>query len=392
MAAVIRRIGSFASDPVAQSAMSTSPLAEHVASATVSAVELARLRLLARFPSATTNAMGRYFDAPGAHRWLGTGRPAITAADLLADVCKSPRTVVVGEKASGLQVEIRSPDGAVGREDLGDSLEPGSDVVYLMADNVRRAASQNSSIEVRQFDRQCPSWGPLVDDVAAVSGADLFVKLFMAGGGRSVNGWHRDGSDVVAVVLVGSKRFSVAEADDGDGARPVVDEVLLPGDAVLLPRARPHCATPTDEFSALLSFGVMRLADWPYRQVPPTHLGFRGYPRSASTYRLCLRPRAIATPGVSPDPAVELRTRLPGGIAVVDDDREGVTFTASGSVYGGEERALRLLAAVHAHDGLLAEQAAGAVGLPVSDCMPALDGLIAEGLVRVVPSSVAGAW
>ncbi len=384
MASVIRRVGSFASDPVTQSALNSSPLADHVASATAAAVELARRRLATRFTAETTHAMGRYFDMPRVHRWSGMARPMLTAVDLLADVCSSPRTVAVGEKAAGLQVELRSPDGAVGREDLGDPIEPGADVLQLVPDRVRTAALRNASVEVRQFDRQCPSWGPLADDVAAVSGADLFVKLFMAGGERSVNGWHRDGSDVVAMVLVGSKRFSVAEQNDDEGVRPVVDEVLHPGDAVLLPRGRPHCATPTEDFSALLSLGLMRVGDWPYRQVPPTHLGFRNYPRSAETYRLCLRPHSAATPEAASEPAGrELRTRLPGGIAVVDGDRDVVTFVAAGSVYVGEERALRLLAAVHAHDSLLAEQAAGFVGLSVADCLPALSSLIDAGLVRV---------
>ncbi|MGH4013655.1 MAG: MarR family transcriptional regulator [Pseudonocardiaceae bacterium] len=128
----------------------------------------------------------------------------------------------------------------------------------------------------------------------------------------------------------------------------------------------------------------MRVGDWPFRQVPPTHLGFQDYPRSARVYRLCLRPHVPPTPSAGWDPVTSpLRTRVPGGIAVLDIRGAEVSFVAAGTVYEATEPLVRILGRIHAADGISALDVAEATGIPKSSCIPVIDELLTQGLVRI---------
>lgn len=361
-------------------------LAEEVRSANTAAVQHAQRRLSSLLPTAALTVADQYFGEAAAYAWDDGARPGISADELFGLICASPRSVSVSDKAEGLQVEVRTLGEQLQIIDLGDPVEPGSHVAVLLPKRLRGVALGNASIELRQFDRQCRSWAPFADDLSAVTGADVFLKLFVADGKHSVNGWHRDRSDVLVTVIHGGKRFAVAhvEADDDSGEeRTVVDTILRPGDALLVPRNRLHNATPAGELSALLSMGLMRVADWPFRQVPPSHLGFRAYPGTAATYRLCLRSHVPPTlPGVAVGDIAPFRTRLPGGMAVLGTDGGRMRFAAAGAVYDADEPAVRALASIHAGEGVDAREVAAQVGLPRSRCSSIVSDLIDEGLVR----------
>lgn len=381
----VRRAGSFSAHGGRVASTEGEGLEGVVASANSAGLAHARRRLAARLPAAAIAGARQYFPEAKVDSWDGGERPDIAADELFADICSSPRSVAVGEKADGLQLELRTLGQALTISELGDQVEPGSNIALLSPERLRHAAMKNASIELRQFDRQCPSWALFADDVAAVSGADVFLKLFVADGHRSVNGWHRDRSDVLVTVVHGAKGFAVADVDAGDTQgeeRTVVDAILRPGDALVLPRARLHCATPAGELSALLSIGLMRSGDWPYRQVPPTHLGFREYPRSTTAYRLCLRSHLPATPSRAEGPHVAtVRTRLPGGIALLAAGGAAVTFVAAGMVYEASEAVVRALACIHATDGTSSVDVAAAVGLSADRSLAILAALVSEGLV-----------
>lgn len=328
-------------------------LVEYVGNANRAAIRNARDRLHSQFSSAAIDSLQDYFLTSAFHPWPGdeSTRPRRALETLLADLCSRVRSLAIGKKSQGLQVEIRSSgERQIDPHRLGIQIEPDSDLFLLSPEALCGAAAANASVEVRLFDRQCTEWSCLADDLSAVSGADIFLKLFISGGDVSVNGWHRDASDVMVTVLDGSKRFEVGTPDSKD-ARPVseIDRVLRPGDAVLLPRSQLHNATPTPEVSALLSIGMMRYGDWAYRDILPTHMGLVR-PRSSKHYRLALRPHRTANWGGF-DGASACETRIPGGIGIIGYEGDLVRFVAAGEAYDASVDVVRWLASVHRESG-----------------------------------------
>jgi hypothetical protein len=327
----------------------TDPLTRQVAAAGSAAVGNARHRLASRLPSRALDAADQYFAVPDVDVWEGEQRP-----------------------------------------------DPGSDV-SLFSPTRRAAATPKGAIELCQFDRQYPRWAPFADDVAAVTGADVVLKLLVAGGERKTgrkrpaNGaptpesWRRDGSDVLITVIEGAERFAVASTEPPDAEpEPELDTVLRAGDTLRLPRAMLHTAHPDAGGSALLSITLRRVTDWSLRRATPSHLGFHDYPRSLKEYRLCLRPHVPATPSGGWDPAVSLlRTRIPGGLAVLGISGSEVTFVAAGSVFRAGKPLLRLLNCIHAADGILMAEVVDATGVSSSTVRSAVEVLLRSGLIRV---------
>jgi hypothetical protein len=306
-------------------------------------------------------------------------RPVVELDEVLASLGGRARSIATGRKAAGLEVELRSPGEPPTAASVGAPVEPGTDVVLPDPARLLDLAEGGASVEVRLLDRQCPEWAPLADDLVTVTGADVFMKLFVSGGGESVNGWHTDGSDVLVTVPWGAKGFAVQRPERS--GEVVVDATLRPGDGLRLPRSWAHCATSADEVSMLVSIGLMRAGDWPYRQIPPTHLGFAGYPRSVDAYRAALRSHTPPTSALRQRGDDEwFRTRAPGGIQVVDEDGGGARLVAGGQLYRASEQVVRVLATIHG------ERADGEdIDLARADG-PRVDELVSHGLVRVVPT------
>jgi len=359
----------------------TNDLTRAAAAANARALEMARGRLGRRFPAAMLSALNAYFAQPAVHVQGDEQTLARewTTQKLLEDICARPQAVVFGKKSQGLQVNVI---GQTIRKDLlGVQIEPESDIYYLEPEAIISAAEVNASVEVRLFDRQCTSWGQVADDIAAVSGADIFMKLFVAGGEASVNGWHRDASDVLVTILDGSKRFQVATAESADEA-PVceIDAVLRPGDALLLPRSRLHNATPTREVSALLSIGLMRHADWFYRGSSPTHLGLMN-PGQVRLYRLSLRPHVSPTWG-KPGEDLPCRSRMVGGIGIVSREDDKVVFAAQGQIWEAEADIVTVVALILGSDGVSPAQMSRHIQRPTPWCLDAANKFADFGLIR----------
>jgi hypothetical protein len=313
------------------------PLSRQVAQAGSAAVDHARRRLASRLPPGALQAADQYFASPDVNPWEGATRP-----------------------------------------------EPGADVLLLSPGRRSAAATAKSSIELRQFDRQCPGWAPFADDVAAVTGADVVLRLLVADGGRKARGWRRAASDVLVTVIAGAEEFAVTSTEPPD-AEPVpeLETVLRAGDTLRLPRTMLHTARPDAGGCAVLSMKLRRVTDWSLRRCAPSHLGFRDYPPSVTVYRLCLRSHVPPTPsaGWDPDEAV-LRTRIPGGLAVLGLRGAEVTFVAAGSVYRAGKPVLRVLAGVHAADGIRMPDVSEITGVPPKTARAAVEGLLSWGLIR----------
>jgi hypothetical protein len=331
----------------------TDPLTRQVVAADSAAVDHARHRLASRLPTRALQAADQYFAAPDVDTWEGAERP-----------------------------------------------EPGADVLLLSPGGQAAVASAKQPIELRQFDRQYPRWAPFADDIAAVTGADVVLKLLVADGDPKpartdpgsgepkLESWRRDPSDVLVTVINGAERFAVASTEPPDAEpEPELDTVLRAGDTLRLPRTMLHTARPTADGSALLSMKLRRVTDWSLRQAAPSHLGFRGYPRSLREYRLCLRSHVPATPetpvaGWDPETAL-LRTRIPGGLAVLGVRGSDVTFVAAGSVFRSSKPVLRVLAGIHAADGIPLPEVAAITGVAARTVGSAVDALLRTGLVRL---------
>jgi hypothetical protein len=387
-------VGSFADQaPQLTPRPPTDALTRQVAAADSAAVDHARHRLASRLPSRALEAADQYFAVPGVDAWDGAVRP-----------------------------------------------EPGADVLLLSPGRRAAVANAKLAIELRQFDRQCPRWAPFADDVATVTGADVVLKLLVADGDpepaenrlvgalptaggdrpasgdrpvgvepragadrrafsdrfvgsdrlvgreRKPEGWRRDGSDVLITVIDGAERFAVASTEPPDAEpEPELDTVLRAGDTLRLPRTMLHTAQPDAGGSALLSMKLRRVMDWSLRHSAPSHLGFRDYPRSLREYRLCLRshvPPTCAAAGWDPDTGL-LRTRIPGGVAVLRVCGSEVTFVAAGSVFRASKSVLRVLTGILAADGIRLSDVADVTGVSVRTSSSAVDALLRWGLVRV---------
>lgn len=311
-------------------------IARQVAAADSAALEHARVRLTRRLPARALAGADQYFAVPGVDVWEGPTRP-----------------------------------------------EPGADVPAL------GSGRPDADLEVPQFDRQRPGWAPFADDVAAVTGADVVLELLVADPSRGHAGaWRRDGSDVLITVIDGAERLSVASTEPPDAEpEPELDAVLRPGDTLRVPRAMLHTARPeAGAGSTLLSIRLRRATDWSLGRSAPSHLGFEDYPRSKAEYRLCLRAHVPPTPppptGWDPEASV-LRTRLPGGLAVLDVRGAEVTFVAAGAVYTGSKSVLRVLAGIHAADGIAMADIALATGVSSRTARSVVDTLLSRGLVRL---------
>jgi hypothetical protein len=363
---------------------SSSRLAELVDNANMSARESAAKRLRALIPVTAIEALPRYFEHSMHYEATCCGNAAEnrwTTDRLVHRLCMRPQTLVVGKKAQGLQIGI-SGNGIVGNPTVfGMQVEPDSDVFLLDPSSIFAAAMQNASVEVRLLDRHNSDWASVADDIVAVSGADVFLKLFVAGGAVSVNDWHRDASDVLAVLLDGTKLFEVASADSTDHSRSItVSALMRPGDTLLLPRGRLHKATPTGEISSLLSIGLMRCGDWFYRGAPPTHLGLNN-PRSPLLYRLMLHPRSPPTWGPGRDRLRTLyRSRIPGGIGLTESGGPGLRFLAGGKLWASDTDALELLAEIHRGDGISSDELSEVTGRDKASCAALAEDAVEAGL------------
>jgi hypothetical protein len=349
----------------------------------------AAARRLARWlPPAAVERLGTYFDQSVVFEpETGWGQPRpFVLGDFIPDLSATPRAIQAAGAGNATQLELRTLEGPSDGADLGWRAEPDASWVVLAPARVVRGLAQGLSIGVRQFDRQFPAWSELIDDIATLSGADIFTKLFLAGGKESVTAWHRDGSDVVVTMLAGTKQFEVAPIGEPDGQDPHVEvsAVIRPGVALLLPRSRLHRATPTGSISALLSIGLMRHGDWAFRSAVPTHLSFDGFPQSPTAYRLMLRPhspvRASGLQDASSPPV--WRSRIPGGVIVL---REGdwVEFGAQGLRFATSPAAFEALLAIHGSDGGLPGAAITDVAkVATREFEHAIDSLDDAGLLR----------
>jgi hypothetical protein len=305
---------------------------------------------------------------------------------VLEELCSLPRSVALGVKSTELQVCILNC--AEPLEKFGEQTEPGSNLLFLDPSALKRAADGNASIEIRVFDRHSTAWTRFVDDLAAVSGADIYMKLFIAGGNASVNGWHRDKSDVLVTMLNGFKRFEVATAESKDASPNCeVDVSLAPGEVLLMPRSRLHNATPVHGISTLLSVGIMRHADWVYRGLQPTHLGLNQVP-TPEIYRLALKAHSPRGKTVHRKSDAKLISRLPGGMGLLERHGPSCLVAMAGKVWRISALNLDLLCRIHSREGTTVQELTQFTGRDVSSCDHISNALIEAGVVAELQPSV----
>jgi hypothetical protein len=327
----------------------TDALTRQVAAADSAAVDHARNRLARRLPARALAAADQYFAAPDVNTWPGEKRP-----------------------------------------------DPGADLMLFTPGRSAPPVAAQPVIELPQFDRQYPRWAPFADDVAAVTGADVVLKLLVTDGAGRPDGeppdsgepkpesWRRDRTDVLITVIDGAERFAVASTEPPDAEpEPELDTVLRAGDTLRLPRAMLHTTRPDPAGSAMLSITLRRVTDWSLRRAKPSHLGFHDYPRSLQEYRLCLRSHVPPTSSTDWDPITSpLRTRIPGGLAVLGTRGPEVTVVAAGSVFRASRPLLRLLTCIHGADGILLAELVDLTGVSRAAARSVAESLLQAGLVR----------
>ncbi|MFD5425930.1 JmjC domain-containing protein [Streptomyces sp. NPDC127084] len=352
------------------------------------AVERAAARLRPVLGDTVVAGLGRPCETPS----LGTEAKGTSRLPGRAEferwLTAEPRLIAGPGTGANADMELRDADGKLPGERFGNRLEPDSDTFQMDIHRVRRALDEGVTLGVRQFDRWSSALASHLDDVVAVSGADVFTKLFISAGTTSVTGWHSDRQDVIALMLWGSKRFQLGDWDTPEGgpvSRLVLDEVLKPGDCLLFPEGHPHQAVPLGGDSGLLSIALLRHHNWISRNQVPTHLGVAEFPPNEGTYRRLLRSRLpLAAKSVRLTEGTHVRTRIPGGIEVLGTASDGqVAFAAAGGVFAASPDTVALLAAVHASFPVTLGEAASS-----GERQTAADrgrSLIETGLVAAVP-------
>ncbi|GLV88640.1 hypothetical protein Slala04_00940 [Streptomyces lavendulae subsp. lavendulae] len=327
------------------------------------AVERAAERLRLILGDTVVASLGRPCEAPSLGRgaddvgWL-PGR-----AEFERWLTAEPRLIAGPGTGANADMELRDADGKLPGDRFGNRLEPDSDTFQMDIHRVRRALDGGVTLGVRQFDRWSAALAALIDDVVAVSGADVFTKLFISAGTTSVTGWHSDRQDVIALMLWGSKRFQLGGWDTPEGgpaSRIVLNEVLKPGDSLLFPEGHPHQAVPLGDDSGLLSIALLRHHNWISRNQVPAHLGVAEFPPNEGTYRRLLRSRLpLSAESVRLTDGTQLRTRIPGGIELLGATPDGqVAFAAADGVFAASPDSVDLLASVHASFPIRLDEAA----------------------------------
>ncbi|MCW2743877.1 MAG: Cupin 4 family protein [Mycobacterium sp.] len=141
------------------------------------------------------------------------------------------------------------------------------------ADRVREFHADGATLVLNSLHRL---WPPLVDFCRALAGelghptqCNAYVT---PGGGAQGFAYHHDTHDVFVLQVSGTKRWQVhppvvelplrsqPRAGEGlvaDGATPLLDIELQPGDALYLPRGYVHAAATTDSPSVHLTVGLL---------------------------------------------------------------------------------------------------------------------------------------
>lgn len=363
------------------------PLLDYLTVVNKEARDHAETRLSRLFPPASLDAIGGYFQNKGLFRRVSS--PSVEHRNygileaLLDDITSVP-SIFSTSATDSLNLKIWYPPGQSSFKML--PLEAGSSAIMANPVEMYTMIKYGASVEVRQMDRHLIQFTPVVDDVAALTRADVYAKLFLAGGSTSANGSHSDNTDVLALLLAGEKYFWVQSPESGAIGRN--DASLRPGDAVRVPRGWRHLVVPSGAPSALLSFGLMRIGDWAFRGSVPSHLGYSGYPTSAMSYSVALRSH-IPQRSLAGDGENCLFSRCPGGIVLLEQPPLGevIMVAASGSVFSLTNKAVAILAETHRLAGRPLCDVASAAAVKVQTAREICRELARHGLLTSLPAS-----
>lgn len=101
-------------------------------------------------------------------------------------------------------------------------------------------------------------WEPLTDfcrELELSLGHRLQVNAYITPSGSRGFDVHRDDHDVFVLQVSGSKHWIVYDAQDPDGV--LIDEELVAGCALYIPKGFPHAANTTEAASAHLTVGIL---------------------------------------------------------------------------------------------------------------------------------------
>jgi ribosomal protein L16 Arg81 hydroxylase len=169
------------------------------------------------------------------------------------------RTVSSG---TGLPAPVRT--AVAGNRTIGDLAD---------ADGLREQHAGGATLVLQSLHRVHPPVGRLCRQLAAELGHPTQCNAYVTPGGDAQGfDFHHDTHDVFVLQVSGRKRWVIHEpvtrlplktqAAAGahlvpDGAEPLLDIELEPGDALYLPRGYVHAALTTDQHSVHLTIGVL---------------------------------------------------------------------------------------------------------------------------------------
>lgn len=277
------------------------------------------------------------------------------------------------------QVEMVSPDGTIPGHVYGNQLEPSGSLFKLDTFSAWGEVERGATLSVRYIDLY---WRPLAlisDDLTTISGATTFAKLFVTGGYRSTSGRHSDPTDVVVIVLEGSKHFLVLPPASVNAKG--LDRILTEGDVLLLPSPWEHLVTPIGQVCAHVTFGIMHFEYWRKTGLVPTHLGCNA-PCENPIILAGLIPPKNPPSFIAPVTGKTLiRTAIPGGFVPIRESSGTVSVLGAGRLVSMTHLELRVLATAHALGVVTVRETAERVELSVDECTNIIEDLARAELV-----------
>lgn len=123
----------------------------------------------------------------------------------------------------------------------------------LLPERFRSLVRASCSVVLNRVQELSPEIARVSNELEADFGVPNSVNLYATLGGVPAFDWHTDDHDVIAVQLVGTKRWKLQPASGGDARQREL--VVGPGDVLYVPEGLAHCVQPTGKPSLHLSFG-----------------------------------------------------------------------------------------------------------------------------------------
>ncbi|MBK6310191.1 MAG: hypothetical protein IPF42_06255 [Candidatus Microthrix sp.] len=186
--------------------------------------------------------------------------------DLLTRSARAPAFRMVRDGATLPRTQLCRSAG-VGHQRLDDLIEP---------NRVLEAYDEGASLVLQGLQHSDPAMARLSTNLALELDQPVQLNAYLSPAAARGLDLHFDYHDVIVVQLSGTKAWriwaplvrsllpqkrgpGIAKPGWDEVGEPVIDVVVQPGDALVIPRGHPHAASTIDDESAHLTIGIMSL-------------------------------------------------------------------------------------------------------------------------------------